>query len=328
MPIKQLELFGGVGAPRRGWENIGIPTKSIDYVEILPFAVRAYNNLFCNDYDVQDITTWNMNVDILVHGSPCQDFSKNGLNNINSGRSILYERTLQIIEYELVDKPKVVLWENVPNLLSKKHRHHFDHYLNEMERMGYINHFKIINAKHFGLPQNRDRVYTVSIRNDIKAKFEFPSGNGRTHDIKRIIDFETKFEDYQLSENEKSLFFWKDSNLYIHENTKLGYKRVEEYDTINVERPKSKTRRGRVQKQMFPTITTNPKVAIYYNGKLRLATAKEYLRSMGYTDIDYGKMINCGLKEKDISFLAGNSIAVPVLESIFKLLIDFGILSC
>lgn len=120
--IKILELFGGIGAPRKALENIGFDIKSIDYVEILPYAVMAYNSIFDNNYKPQDVKLWNLDVDILIHGSPCQDFSKNGLNNINTGRSILYERTLEIIGEELKRKPKVVLWENVPNLASKRHR--------------------------------------------------------------------------------------------------------------------------------------------------------------------------------------------------------------
>ena len=125
--LKVLELFGGIGAPRKALENIGIDVKSIDYVEILPYAVKAYNSMFDNGYKPQDITKWNMNVELLVHGSPCVDFSQAGKNDTNSGRSILYERTLEIIEKELHPRPKYVVWENVKGLLFKKHRHHFDH---------------------------------------------------------------------------------------------------------------------------------------------------------------------------------------------------------
>lgn len=90
--LKILELFGGIGAPRKALENLGYDIKSIDYVEILPFAVMAYNAIFNNGYKPQDIRVWNMDVDVLIHGSPCQDWSKNGLNNVNTGRSILYEK--------------------------------------------------------------------------------------------------------------------------------------------------------------------------------------------------------------------------------------------
>lgn len=171
--IKLLELFGGIGAPRKALENIGYDIKSIDYVEIIPYAVQAYNQIFDNNYKPQNVLDWNLNVDVLVHGSPCQDFSKAGKNDISTGRSILYERTLEIIEKQLSPKPKVVIWENVPGLLSKKHFQHFQHYLDEMEKIGYNTFYEIINALDFGLPQNRKRVYVISIRKDFDVYFNF-----------------------------------------------------------------------------------------------------------------------------------------------------------
>ena len=73
--LKFLELFGGIGAPRKALENLGWDLKSIDYVEIMPHAVAAYNQLFDHSHKTQDVTSWNMNVDLLIHGSPCQDWS-------------------------------------------------------------------------------------------------------------------------------------------------------------------------------------------------------------------------------------------------------------
>lgn len=146
MALKVLELFGGIGAPRKALENLGINVKSIDYVEILPYAVMAYNQIFDNGYQTQDVRSWNLNVDLLVHGSPCQDWSKNGKNDVSTGRSILYERTLEIIEHELNSRPKVVIWENVTGLISKRHIEHFDHYIATMERLGYRNTFKVLRA--------------------------------------------------------------------------------------------------------------------------------------------------------------------------------------
>lgn len=143
-PLKILELFGGIGAPRKSLQNIGFNLKSLDYVEVLPFAVMAYNSMFNCGYDPQDIRLWNMHPDILVHGSPCQDFSNEGKNNINTGRSILYERTLEILEPhpvgrnpELTKQPKVVVWENVPGLLYR-HKEHLDTILQQWSPMGII----------------------------------------------------------------------------------------------------------------------------------------------------------------------------------------------
>jgi hypothetical protein len=65
--IKILELFGGIGAPRKALENLNVDLKSIDYVEILPYAVSVYNCIFDNKYKPQDVKTWNLNVDLLVH---------------------------------------------------------------------------------------------------------------------------------------------------------------------------------------------------------------------------------------------------------------------
>ena len=73
--IKILELFGGIGAPRKALQNLGVDVKSIDYVEIYRKAVASYNAMFDNDYTTQDVKGWNLKPDILIHGGPCQDFS-------------------------------------------------------------------------------------------------------------------------------------------------------------------------------------------------------------------------------------------------------------
>lgn len=75
--LKILELFGGIGSPRVALRNLGIPVKAIDYVEIDEKAVRSYNAMFASElpYKTQDVRGWNLKPDILIHGSPCQDFS-------------------------------------------------------------------------------------------------------------------------------------------------------------------------------------------------------------------------------------------------------------
>lgn len=161
--LKVLELFGGIGSPRKALENLGIDTKTVDYVEWWDWPVKAYNKLFRHLYKPQNILDWNMDIDILVHGSPCQDFSTAGKNDLSSGRSILYLRTLEIIGKELKNRPKVVVWENVKGLLSKNNFPHFKHYLDTMESFGYVNHYKVLNSKEFGIPQSRNRVFVVSI---------------------------------------------------------------------------------------------------------------------------------------------------------------------
>ena len=202
--IQILELFGGIGSPRCALRNIGIPVKAIDYVEIDEKAVRSYNAMFADElpYKTQSVVGWNLKPDILIHGSPCQDFSIAGHQGkakaedgrINRGkgadkgsgtRSSLMWETIHIIEQMGEWKPQYVIWENVKNVLSKYMRVNFNRYLAEMERLGYSNNFEILDARDFGLPQARERVFTVSVvicRCRFTTPFTYKKGKGRKYD--------------------------------------------------------------------------------------------------------------------------------------------------
>lgn len=164
--LKVLELFAGIGAASKALTNLGIDHEIVDAVEIDKYAIKSFNAIHGTNFEPQDITKWDKDIecDLIMHGSPCQDFSVAGLQaggDKDSGtRSSLMYETLRIVEKL---KPKYVIWENVKNLLSKKHRHNFDAYLEAMEKLGYKNYYQVLNAKHYGVPQNRERVFTVSI---------------------------------------------------------------------------------------------------------------------------------------------------------------------
>lgn len=87
-------------------------------------------------------------------------------------------------------RPKYVVWENVKNLLSVKHKHNFDDYLNTMKSLGYTSYYQILNAKDYGVPQNRERVFTISIRKDIDKGFEFPPKQELKIRLKDILENE------------------------------------------------------------------------------------------------------------------------------------------
>jgi DNA (cytosine-5)-methyltransferase 1 len=203
--LKVLELFGGIGSPRKAFENLGIDTKIIDYVEWWDWPVKAYNRLFKHLYKKENVLDWNMEIDILFHGSPCQDFSTAGKNDLASGRSILYMRTLEIIGEELKTRPKVVIWENVKGLLSKKNIVHFNHYLKTMESFGYVNHYKVLNSKDFGIPQSRNRVFVVSI---LKGQTLF----NNDFDFEKLVKTTMKpLKSYLEKEVDKSYFITQNS---------------------------------------------------------------------------------------------------------------------
>ena len=126
--IKILELFGGIGSPRKALINLGVDHKCIDYIEIDEKAVRTYNALFDNNYSPQSVIDYNLRPDFLVHGSPCQDFSRAGKrlggNDEDKTRSSLVFETLKIIENLGKWKPKFVIWENVKGVLDKASLEH------------------------------------------------------------------------------------------------------------------------------------------------------------------------------------------------------------
>lgn len=178
-PVQILELFGGIGSPRCALRNLKIPTKAIDYVEIDEKAVRSYNNMFSEElpYKTQSVVGWNLKPDILIHGSPCQDFSiaghQRGADEGSETRSSLMWETIHIIDQMGEWKPKYVIWENVKNVTSKHMIANFVRYQKEMERMGYTNNYDVLDAREFGLPQARERVFTISCLNG--EKFDFTS---------------------------------------------------------------------------------------------------------------------------------------------------------
>lgn len=189
--LKIMECFGGIGACSKALENLGIDYEIVDYVEIDKYAVASFNAMHDTNYEPQDICEWNKDIeaDLIMHGSPCQDFSlagKQAGGDKDSGtRSSLMYETLRIVENI---KPKYVIWENVKNLVSKKHIHNFEAYLEQMSDLGYHNYWKVLNAKNYGIPQNRERVYTVSIRADIDKGFEFPEAQELKLKLKDMLE--------------------------------------------------------------------------------------------------------------------------------------------
>lgn len=181
--LKVLSLFSGIGAFEKALERQGIEYQLVNYCEIDKYASKAYSLIHnvseqMNLGDITKIDTFELDddIDIITHGSPCQDFSvagkQAGGDEGSNTRSSLMWNTVDIVKHV---RPKIVLWENVKNLLGKKHRHNFDSYIQIMDELGYNSYYQVLNAKDYGIPQNRERVYTISIRKDIDSgDFKFP----------------------------------------------------------------------------------------------------------------------------------------------------------
>ena len=220
--LKILELFGGIGACSKALEKLGIEYEIADYVEIDKYAVASFNAIHGTNFEPQDIQTWNkdIDVDIIFHGSPCQDFSlagkqAGGDEGTGTRSSLMYE-TIRIVEKL---KPKYVLWENVKNLLSKNHKHNFDAYIERMDQLGYKSYYQVLDAKDYGIPQHRERVFTISIRKEydrtdkyiaeITKSFKFPPKQELKLKLKDMLE-DNVDEKYYLSEDKiERISHWK-----------------------------------------------------------------------------------------------------------------------
>lgn len=211
--LRIIELFAGIGACSKALERLNIEHEIVDAVEIDKYAIKSFNAIHNTNFEVQDITKWDKNfenIDLIMHGSPCQDFSvagKQAGGDLGSGTrsSLLYE-TIRIVGKL---RPKYVVWENVKNLLSKAHKHNFDNYIETMNILGYNSYYQVLNAKDYGIPQNRERIYTISIRKDIdNGNFKFPQKEELKIRLKDILENEVDekyyLKDYQIENIKKS----------------------------------------------------------------------------------------------------------------------------
>ena len=167
--LRLLSLFSGIGAPEMALKKAGIPFELVAYCEIDKFASRSYSLLHnvpesMNLGDITKVVPEELpDFDMVFHGSPCQSFSIAGRGEggqRGSGtRSSLLWNTVEIVKAK---RPQFVLWENVPNVLSEKHLPVFKEYLEALAELGYESTFDTLNAKDFGIPQNRERLFCIS----------------------------------------------------------------------------------------------------------------------------------------------------------------------
>lgn len=371
--IRLFEAFSGYGSQALALKRYNIEFESVGIAEIDKYAIQAHEALHGKIKNYGDVSSLEIDelpdMDLFTYSFPCQDISnagkQRGLEKGSGTRSSLLWECERIIEGKL---PKFLMMENVKNLVGKKNKPHFDEWLNVLEKLGYNNYWKVINAKWCGVPQNRERVFCVSIRKDVdNGLFNFYEDFDNGIRLKDIL--ETKVDEKYYLSNEYLQRFLKSNPIsstdikivgttvgdgkgtncrhWVHdvdgrigalsatdykqpkqiavkEATKKGYKEAYPGDSVNLEHPDSKTRRGRVGNQIAQTLTTSCNQAVVEleiseEYRIRKLTPYECLILMGLTHEEATLLIQSGISNSQLYKLAGNSIVVQCMKFLKKL---------
>lgn len=213
--LRVLSLFSGIGAFETALRRGGYQFETVNYCEIDPYASKAYSQIhgISEDYNLKDVRQVNTllldNINLMTWGWPCQDISVAGKqrgfkdNDGNLTRSGLFFQGLRILT-EL--QPEYAIAENVKALTGKKFTAEFETVLTSLDKAGYNNYWKVLNAKDYGIPQNRERVFIISIRKDIDTgTFTFPEKQQLHLRVKDILESSVDEKYYINNDRAKEL---------------------------------------------------------------------------------------------------------------------------
>lgn len=211
-PIRLIELFAGIGAQAKALENLGVDFEHYRICEFDKYAVASYNAVHGTNFATSDITKITADylgiVDtdkycyIMTYSFPCQDLSlagkQRGMGKGAGTRSGLLWEVERLLD-ECKELPQVLVMENVPQVIGTKNIEHFAKWQEKLESLGYKNKWQILNAKDFGVPQNRERCFMVSVLGDYY--YEFPKKIKLEKRLKDVLESEVD-EKYYLSDKQ------------------------------------------------------------------------------------------------------------------------------
>lgn len=338
--LRVFTAFSGYDSQCLALDRLGIDYELGGWSEIDKYAIQAHNALYPQwaDRNYGDISKINWDevpdFDLFTYSSPCQDFSKAGFQQggeegSGTRSSLIWECRKAI----LAKKPKYLLLENVVDLVSQKFIKLFNKWQMELESYGYSNYAQVLNANDYGVPQNRERIFSVSILGDEKYYFPQP------------IKLEKRMKDL-LEENVDDKFFISDLSIdRLRRNTNkedfttnpdgnsktilASLNKVTTFDNyikepVLFQYPRGNNKGGIVAKNgICPTISTsswenNCVLKIPQKDRIRKLTPKECFRLMGVWEREIDILLNSGTSNTQLYKMAGNSIVVDVLYHIFR----------
>lgn len=305
-----------------------IPKNEEEIRKLYEAHVRSKNYGDITKIDVNELPDF----DLFTYSFPCKNISvagkQAGLAEGSGTQSSLVWECRDIIKTK---KPKYLLMENVKNLVGKNHKPFFDLWCKELEEMGYINYWKVLNGKNFGVPQNRERVMMVSILNNSKATYLLPSKSNRPTqciadimenvvDAKFYVNKEFEFTDKFYQEEKRTneiVQVAKTNSSFVDAARVCGICGIsptilardwKDAKKVLVKVPKNNNSEQCLNKDIF---TKEGYV-------IRKLTPLEYWRLMGFADEDFHKVKDVGLSNTKLYERAGRGIVVPMLEEIFR----------
>ena len=223
--IRLIELFGGIGSQAMALRDLGLDFEYYKLVEFEKNAINSYNaihgththtqdirNVHAKDLEITDKENYCY---IMTYSFPCTDLSvagkmkgmsKEDWESGNSTRSgLLWEVERILKEMNKEELPDILLMENVPQVHADKNAIDFESWLKFLRGKGYQNYYQDLNAKDYGIPQNRDRTFCVSILSDEYLEFEFPEPIQLNYAMRDFLESEVEEKYYVNSEKAKEL---------------------------------------------------------------------------------------------------------------------------
>lgn len=358
--LKVITLCSGYDAQCLALQRLGIDF-DLWWSEIDKYAIQAHNVLFPNFThrnlgDMTKIDWGDMKnkppIDLLTYSTPCQDISvagkRRGLEEGSGTRSSLLWSVRDCIKYM---RPKILLLENVKNMVSKQFKPQLLKWLQELESFGYTNYSQVLDAQDYGVPQHRERIFVVSILDD-RQYFKFPEPIRLEKKLYDLLESEVS-DKYYLSKKGCNRIISRIDNFagleidVCRTITAKGndggcgtflidsYKEGKVMITVEIKKILGYTRGCKGEnikyhvKDIANTIHTSTgsggntdQFIINKDGErvysIRKMTERECFRLMGVEDRDIDKLLKSGISRTQLTKLAGNSIVVDVLVAIFN----------
>lgn len=359
-PYRVTELFSGIGAQRMALIEEGIPHEVVGTSEIDRFALQSYEAIYGDNPNLGDITQLEgiPESDILTYSWPCQSVSAA---NPNAGgfvkgsgtKSSLLWEVQRLLENASAEGtlPEWLVMENVPAVFSQKNRPVFDQWLAFLDSLGYTSEYGTLNARDFGVPQNRNRAYMISHLGDYCPPL--PVGNDSGKVLRDILEDEVPERYYLSKARLKGLETSNEKERAAGNGFRFSPKTPEDIaSTVTTPARSRKTdnfiyddrchqigtadgisgfdclKRVYGTDGLSPTIVTgtsgNSMPKISEDGRrIRKLTPRETWRLQGFPDWAFDRAKESGVSDTQLYHQSGNSIAVPVMGAIMRTIDDY-----